>query len=366
VTVSVGRSATLSAAAGGSPLLRYQWYKDGAAMSGATGAGLGFASTDYSDSGTYMVVVTNSLGLTNSLGAKLAVTPAPLFANVTNGLVLHLKLDNDAQDTSGRGNHGLASGNPTFVPGRLGQALHYRTDTASSVYAYVTLNTPTDLWFSSNVNFSVAYWVRLTGTPSRLPFLSSASGAYGGNGVTFAPATGTGGWAYSLVGSGGIVNTGTGMKAINDGQWHHLVHCFDRAGQGITYLDGARVDARAVSGAGDVDFGNAFCIGQDPSGYFDQNGEADIDDIGIWRRALTEYEALSIYGAAQNGQSFDAYGPVKLLMRSSSTGLELIWQAGTLMEADNVSGPYTPVSGATAPYQKVTPGANQKFYRVQL
>jgi hypothetical protein len=37
-----------------------------------------------------------------------------------------------------------------------------------------------------------------------------------------------------------------------------------------------------------------------------------------------------------------------------------------LQLSTNVTGPYLPVGGATAPYYKVTPGTGNKFYRVQL
>ena len=47
-------------------------------------------------------------------------------------------------------------------------------------------------------------------------------------------------------------------------------------------------------------------------------------------------------------------------------GFELIWQAGTLLEADSIDGLWTPVPNAAPPSHHVTPGAGNKFYRVQL
>ena len=79
------------------------------------------------------------------------------------------------------------------------------------------------------------------------------------------------------------------------------MYVFDRTGLGVTYLDGVRVDSRAITNLGDLDTGNVFNIGQDPTGYYPETAAADIDDLGIRRRALTEYQALSIFGAAQNG-----------------------------------------------------------------
>ncbi|HPY30234.1 MAG TPA: hypothetical protein PLT00_06715 [Verrucomicrobiota bacterium] len=70
--------------------------------------------------------------------------------------------------------------------------------------------------------------------------------------------------------------------------------------------------------------------------------------------------------ATTAGKSFDTYGPATLQIIPTGPELELIWQAGTLEQADEVNGQYTPVPGAVAPYYKVTPGAVRKFYRIKL
>ena len=69
---------------------------------------------------------------------------------------------------------------------------------------------------------------------------------------------------------------------------------------------------------------------------------------------------------AFNSGSDGSYGPLNITLQKSGGSLEIIWQAGTLQWADDVTGPYTNVPGATAPYSTVTPSAAKKFYRVQL
>jgi hypothetical protein len=81
-TVTVGSSVTLSAAASGTPTPSYQWYKNGAAISGATGASYTIASTSLSAAATYTMVATNSVSSATSNGATLSVnavsvTPPP-------------------------------------------------------------------------------------------------------------------------------------------------------------------------------------------------------------------------------------------------------------------------------------------------
>ena len=92
----------------------------------------------------------------------------------------------------------------------------------------------------------------------------------------------------------------------------------------------------------------------------------DIDDVGVWRRVLTPFEVYSIYTVAQSGKSFDTYGPVSLTVTSDAGNIQVVWQAGVLLEADDVTGRWSPVAGAAPPYYKVTPLAVRKFYKVQL
>jgi Concanavalin A-like lectin/glucanases superfamily len=369
-TVMVGTQVALNAKAGGSPFLRSQWWKDGVPVPGATNATVAFASAAYADNGIYTLWVTNALGFTNSVAAKLAVMPPPVFALVTNDLVLHLRFENDYKDASGRANNGTAVNSPVFVAGKIGgNALHYNTDTTNGIYNYVTLGAPTDLNFGSNVSFSVSYWVRFTGTPGDLPFLCNALVSWSNPGFTFAPSYNGGGWSWSLGNSVDYVGVYGADNSINDGNWHHLLHAFDRAGAdatGVTYLDGMQVDRRSVVAAGDIDTGNSVNIGQDPSGSYQESGTADLDDLGVWRRVLNTYEAQSIYAAGQqSGNSFDTVLPIQLIVQRNGNDIELIWQAGTLQQADTVNGTYTAVAGASAPYYKLTPSSALKFYRIR-
>jgi sugar lactone lactonase YvrE len=75
-SVTVGSSVTLSAAASGTPTPSCQWYKNGAAISGATGASYTIASASLSDAATYTMVATNSVSSATSNGATLNVNVA--------------------------------------------------------------------------------------------------------------------------------------------------------------------------------------------------------------------------------------------------------------------------------------------------
>ncbi len=144
-----------------------------------------------------------------------------------------------------------------------------------------------------------------------------------------------------------------------------MAHSFDRTnGIAITCLDGVPVNSRALPPGRSFDTTDNIMVGQDPTGLYAETGSADIDDIAVWRRALTTYEAQSIYAAGTSGASFDVTAPIKLAVTMSGNDVLLLWQAGTLQECDTPGGTYKPVVNAKAPSYKVTPGT-RKFYRVQ-
>jgi hypothetical protein len=303
---------------------------------------------------------------------NITVYPAPTAVNLTNALVLHLTFDSTYADASGRGNNGTAEGSPSFVTGKIGtSALQVSSDTNSATYNYVTLGTPSDLLFGSSVDFSVSYWVQFPAgaQPGDLPFLANATNSTYSFGLVLAPAYQTGGWAWSL-----YDNTGKGAgvqgpsDSINDGNWHNVVETFTRTNNCVTYLDGQPVDSTLIAGIGDVDSGQTFSIGQDPTGVYQQSATFSLDDIGVWRRALTDYEARSIYevGAAY-GKSFNTAltGPVSVSLYSTASGAySLAWQGGSLTESTNLTGPWTPVPGATPPLYQFTPTGTNTFFKV--
>jgi len=403
-TVTAGKSVSFSTLVQGSTPIRLQWYKGSTLLTGQTSNTFSIASTAVSDTGTYTLWATNSAG-TNSQSASLTVIAPTAYANVTNGLVLHLRFDGDTADTSGNGNNGTAAGGPTFVPGIIGsQALHYSTTTttnntpASNVTAsaesYVTLGTPADLQFGTSTSWSVSLWVKLPSGYSSgdLPFIGSGVGSMNNPGWDLGPTYGGGGWQWCL--NDGVtvqpttnnIDVSGASGSINDGNWHNFVLAVDRSGAvAKTYLDGVLLSASGLTGLGSVDNGQAIVIGQDPTfGYpsiptgasqndlntWGTSPSATLDDIGIWRRALSPLEVAQIQSAGSTGgHSFDTVAPpVTLSITRSGGNVVLSWSTGTLLESTTL-GPtasWTPVAGATAPSYTVAPSASSKFYRVQV
>jgi hypothetical protein len=82
--VTVGQTATFSAAAAGTAPLSYQWMKNGAAIPGAMSATYTTPATTISDtSSQFTITVTNSAGSITSNPAGLNVTPALVAPSIT-------------------------------------------------------------------------------------------------------------------------------------------------------------------------------------------------------------------------------------------------------------------------------------------
>jgi hypothetical protein len=82
--VALDSPVTFSVTAVGTPPLAYQWFKDGVAIAGFTGASLSLASAKRADAGSYTVRVTNAAGSVTSDPAVLVVqVPATVPVIIT-------------------------------------------------------------------------------------------------------------------------------------------------------------------------------------------------------------------------------------------------------------------------------------------
>ncbi len=90
-SVNQGQSVSFSVTATGTPLVTYQWQKDGVLIGGATSPTYTINQAQTSDNGIYKVVVSNSVGSLTSDGATLNVTVPVItgFEDQTAGLAFY-------------------------------------------------------------------------------------------------------------------------------------------------------------------------------------------------------------------------------------------------------------------------------------
>lgn len=308
LTATEGELASMTVTAAGGAPLGYQWFKGAGAsrtpIAGATAATLNLPNVRLADGGIYTVQVSNPGGSADSGPITLVVLPA-VVGSVTNELVVHLKFDGDATDSSGRGNHGTEVGVPSYTSGRLGQALRYSSARDGSFFNFVSLGQPADLEFGTAVNFTIAFWSRFTTWSGDPAFIANKNWNSGGNAGYVIATAGNGGLQWNASpnrldydGSGGT---------MADDQWHHVALTWDRTGLITTYLDGVQVNNTANGGSRDLTSGLPTNIGQDGTGTYTDGGsvgiaDGTIDDVGIWRRVLTEAEIKAIVRSALAGK----------------------------------------------------------------
>ena len=319
----VGEPITLSVSAVGTAPLTYVWTKDGEVIEGANAATLVIAG-EKADEGTYQVTVSNNFGSAVSSEATVTMYYKPTSVDLTGEeykLWTHLKFDNDYQDSSSNGNNAYDAsfGEMQFVEGVLGAAIDVKSaKDGSIVNQYASFENPLLL---GSEPLTVAFWTKfITEEPNDLPWLCNSEGSFGHQGFTLAPGytgAGTGhapnGWSWSIQ-SWDVSNSGINKYGPDNtmpaGKWHHLVFVMDPGKTMKVFLNGELVSTTDISSiaVSDMWLDNQqylMNIGQDGTGFYDESVEMLMDDMGIWKTALSDVNARSIYYAGINGNSFD-------------------------------------------------------------
>jgi len=250
---ALGGTARFKVLARGVAPLSYQWRKDGADLSGQTGATLTLNRVKSTDVGKYSVRIAAG----NQLALVSAEAELTLIEDIRKDLVAHLTFDSDLKDTSGRGNHGAPEGNPTLVEGKIGgQALRFITRADGSEISYVTLGKPADLDFGYDADYSFSFWLRFSEWTRDPILIANKSWFSSGSLIGYALAVGSDGrfqWNFKeQVGDRADYDSPPGL--ISDGVWHHIAVAFQRGGgdevatiyqKGVLF--GANVQQQAIT-----------------------------------------------------------------------------------------------------------------------
>ena len=251
--------------------------------------------------------VTNSEGLAASTVVRLIVSPG----TITSNLVAHITFDGNYNDSSGRNNNATATGGPTLVAGKFGQAMEFTTTQDGSTIQYATLGYPDDLKFVDTVDFSVSFWANYTQSVDDPPFISNKNWASSGNRGWGIFTQAGGNYRVNTTGTGGTKYDTSATPVVRDGTWHNILLSHARGAIVSVYTDGVLTLTKPDLTTGNVDtddLGYSVNIGQDGQGNYTDGGSAGItnaliDDVGIWRRALSSQEASAIYTAGQRGDN---------------------------------------------------------------
>jgi hypothetical protein len=344
--IGVQFSVTLS---GGVPPFAYQWRRNGTDIPDASQSQL-LVIAGPDTSGSYTVALTDARGTLESSAAVLTVTPlaADPEESLTQGLVALWPLDDGAADpgtttvtdAAGSSDTTLSSPAPAdaWLSGeaaRFGGALHIN---GQDHYVNIPVGGAMDI---ATDQVSVAAWVKLTALPTALPegfggIFDSVQDNY----VLYLD-RGNAELRFKVTASNGnAARPGISESVLVTGEWIHVAGVYDghataEAGEARVYLNGERMDSHLGNdGSGGTGLSGVVRTGQ--AAAIGRNGtepiyflEADIDDVAVWSRALSETELD--YLAAGNAVPRPAVvEAVELTAISVSGGnVVLTWTGGT-------------------------------------
>jgi hypothetical protein len=299
----VGDNLKLSATAGGTVPLSYQWQQNGTNLPGATNTSLIFTPTVASNAGTYVLVITNFLGVTNSFPAIVTLTPFAL----TNALAAWWTFDEGpgsctAPDSSTNGNNGSLIDFPDctseWVSGRVNDAITFNT--TSPVNEYVDVPYGPSLDFNVNLNFSLTAWVK--GPATQVSGGCVVCKGFGSLNEQYCVDVSSGFYRFYVRSSTGGATILLTPIAPN-GDWQHLVATYDgNFGVMTFYVNGQPVATNAAAPSTllgenyhDVTIG---CRESSSSSGFNLPFAGLIDDVRIYNRTLSANDAQTLYQAA--------------------------------------------------------------------
>ena len=238
--------------------------------------------------------------ITNLYNASLPQT-ACLPANVpTSGLVGYWPFCGNTNDESGNANNGTVNG-ATLTTDRFGNANSaYNFDGVDDRIDVGSLNNSIG---NSNSSWSISTWFKSTGSNNDMVIVSDYSSESGGDQIistwialwsfTYNNKIGTNiryfpnGWeVYSL-------------NSYNDNLWHNVVSTMDN-GTLKLFIDNQFI--ASANYPSNTNFNNSpfFRFGAlKYNNQYDSFFYGQIDDIGIWNRALTQQEITNLYNANQ-------------------------------------------------------------------
>jgi len=293
-TVTLNNSTTFIVVAGGSTPLSYQWSFNGTNIFGATNNLLPLLGVQFSQAGVYAVAVTNAYGSVISSNAILTVNPPPPCDSAPSGMINWWKGEGNANDNIGT-NNGVAVGTLLYTNGEVGEGFLLNGSNYVSIPSSPTFNVLTNA-------ITIEMWIKVNaidpGDLGWTAILTKGDSSWRlarWNTTTFQL-----GFSTSGLSQGDL----EGNRNIMDGQWHHVAAVYDGSTKYI-YVDGTLdVSAPATGSIATNSF--PVCIGENAEilakGLADRHFNGIIDEVSVYKRALTSNEIAAIYNAGSAGK----------------------------------------------------------------
>jgi hypothetical protein len=338
----------------------YKWYYNSNTqpIPGQTNNTLAVTNVQYTNDGSYTVVVGNQYGYTTSSPVVLTVIAPTIFEQ--DLLALHPLAYWPLNETSGStafdvigGYNGTYMGYYTLQQPGLTNAI-YGTNSYSANFDGTTtyVDIPEGPFNITNA-ISVMGWMNASSAVSfedlvghgdlswRTSIDSPSQGYPGGN-------------------DGSLPNDATSTSSILNGIWHLVIYTYNGSftnNNGMLYVDGQLVAENSIlsplQGDNlDVWIGGAPDYGTTPGRSRIFYG--DMANVAIFTNALSAAEIEGLYS-----------GQVSINITRSGSNVTLTWPMGTLLESPNVNGPWTTNTAATSPYIINASSGDQFFELIQ-
>ena len=305
--IKVGDSVTFNTNVENSAVAgTYQWFINGVAVSGQTGstfthvfttAGSFTVSVEIRD-GNGVLLATNSEVVTvlssSNANTNTTSTPATTIDSLTQGLKAWYQFEDNANDSSGNGNHGEVFGNLTYVNSAVGKGAKFDGNSSIVLLQSETLK-------SFNDKFTLSFWTKYhytkEGSKNVVVHLTNGldvplngeAGFYNysnKNGIDF------------RVGAWGDANTSS-IKLPYDavqtleGQTEHLITFVVDGNSTFIYKDAVVAETAIKDNTYSISrLSSNWYIGSMGNVYY---LDGIIDDMRLYNRALTGAEVQKLY-----------------------------------------------------------------------
>lgn len=187
-------------------------------------------------------------------------------------------------------------GTPTFGPGVIGNAINLPGSAVASAPVFGV---------AGNEPRTIAFWVRSSAGTGLHTLVS-----YGVNG------SGTK-WDIDIdANNGGIIEIGVGSgrtnangtTSVTDGEWHHVATVMNNDGatidDALVYVDGQVIGS--TGNGREINTSNGpLALGRSANGPTVQVATAELDDLGLWSRALNGRQVLALRSFATSVFQYD-------------------------------------------------------------
>ncbi len=234
---------------------------------------------------------------------------------LTSGLISYYKFDENTGTTAGDSagsNTGTLSGStiPTWSIGKINSGLSFNGSTA-----YVSV--PNDASLNPTA-ITINTWLRITTTGNYLAYTRKATAAGSGYSFQFFVKTSGAGvvLANYVTTTGGTPSTdGLAMTPLSINTWYMVTTTYDSTDGIKTYVNG--VLAQSNSAAGNLITTNTGAVQIGGDTFDNSYWPGDLDEFGIWNRALTLAEIKQLYNATF-GLQYN-FAPTRVYLTSGSS-----------------------------------------------